>query len=88
MQNHGLWKFDFEVLPKRKKEKKWMQAHHNGKMKELVYPHPILCVASKFVCSITTKWFIGWGKNGEILSWSLQLLPRDRKNVVLYTVTT
>ena len=26
-----------------------MQAHHNEKMKELVYPHPILCVTSKFV---------------------------------------
>ena len=26
-----------------------MLAHHNEKLKELVYSHPILCVASKFV---------------------------------------
>ena len=26
-----------------------MQAHNNEKMKVLVYPHPTLCVASKFV---------------------------------------
>ena len=36
-----------------------MQAHHNGKMKELFYPSPILRVASKFVYNITTKPFIG-----------------------------
>ena len=33
---------------------------------------PILCVASKFVCNITTKGFIGWEKNGELLNWNLQ----------------
>ena len=26
-----------------------MQAHHNEKMKELVYPYPILFIARKFV---------------------------------------
>ena len=26
-----------------------MQAHHNEKMSKIVYPQPILCVASKFV---------------------------------------
>ena len=36
-----------------------MQDHHNEKMKELVYHPPILCVASKFVCDITAKRFIG-----------------------------
>ena len=56
-----------------------MQEHHNEKMKELVYPHPILCVASKFACNVTAKQFIGWGKNGELLSWNMQTTPRDKK---------
>ena len=50
----------------------WMKAGHNEKMKELVYPYPILCVSSKFVFNITTEQFITWGKNGELLSWNLQ----------------
>ena len=49
-----------------------MQAHHNEEKKELVYPPPNICVASKFVCNIMTKQFISWGKNGELLSWNLQ----------------
>ena len=49
-----------------------MKALHNEKMKELIIPHLILYVASKFVCNITTKGYIGWGKNGELLSWNLQ----------------
>ena len=70
-QNHGFWNFDFWFLFRGKKDNCkllsiWMQAHHNEKMKEL------LCVASKFVCNITTKPFFGWGKNGELLSWNLQ----------------
>ena len=52
-------------------------------MKELVYHPPILCVASKFVCDITAKRFIGWGKNGKLLSLNLD----TKKNVVLKTVT-
>ena len=56
----------------------WMQAYYNEKGKNYFIPHPILCVASKFVCNITTKRFIGWGNNGELLSWCLQT-TRDRK---------
>ena len=76
-QNHGFWNFDFWFLSRGKKEtvnyclyeckhiimKNW---------KNYSIPHPILCVASKFVCNITTKRFIGWGKNGELLRWNLQ----------------
>ena len=47
----------------------WIQAHHNEK---LVYAPTNIVRSSKFVCNIATKRFIGWGKNGELLSWSLQ----------------
>ena len=48
----------------------------------------MLCVTSKFVCNITTNWFIGLGKNDELLSWNLRTTSaRDRKNVVLDTIT-
>ena len=77
-QNHGFWNFDFWFLSKGKKANVnyclyKMQAHHNENMKELVYPPTnILCVASELVCNITTKQFLGWGKNGELLNWNLQ----------------
>ena len=57
-----------------------MEVYHNEEIKELV-------IASKFVYNITTKQLIGLGKNGEYWAEICKLLPRDRKNVVLYTVT-
>ena len=41
-------------------------------MKKLVYAPTNIVRSSKFVCNIATKRFIGWGKNVELLSWSLQ----------------
>ena len=56
-------------------------------MKELVYLHPILCVASKFALtsrqsnsSVEENIANYWPEICKLLSW-------DKKNVVLYTVT-
>ena len=53
--------FDFYLEEKRQLSTTvHMNARYNNeKMKELVHPHPILCIASKFVSNITTKRFIG-----------------------------
>ena len=29
-------------------------------------------IYTKFDCNITSKRFIGWGKNGELVTWNLQ----------------
>ena len=55
-------------------------------MKELVYPHPILCVASKFV-TLRQRDSLAEEKMVNDCAEIYKLLPRDRKNVVLYTVT-
>ena len=59
-----------------------MQAHHNEKMKESVYPHPILCVTTKFVYNITPKQFIGCWKKWRIIELkSANYFPETEKNL-------
>ena len=56
----------------------WMQAYHNEKMKELVYPPPNTLGQSD--SSVEKKMVNDWAE-----TW--KLLRKDRKYVVLYTVT-
>ena len=76
-QNLGSTNFDFWFLSRAKKAAvnyflyEWKHIIMK-KWKNLSIPHPILCVVSKFVWKITTKRVIGWGKNGELLTWNLQ----------------
>ena len=65
-----------------------MQAHHDEKMKELVYPPTEYCaLLVKFVSNILLKGFIGWRKNGELLSWTLQTASyRQKKCFIVHIV--
>ena len=82
LQNHSIWNFEYCFLSRGKKASCkllfiWMQAHHNEKLKELVNLFVILRQSDS---SAERKVVNYWA---EIC----KLLPRDIKNVVLYTVT-
>ena len=85
-QNHGFWNFDVWFLSKGKKAA--VNYFLYVEMKELVYPPPniVRCYLNLFVTlrqhdsSVEKKMVNYWP---EIC----KLLPRDRKNVALYTVT-
>ena len=90
-QNHGFWNFDIWFLSRRKKAAVnyfLYECEHiiMKKRKNYSIPHPTLCVASKFVTlqqsdsSVEEKMVNYWPEICKLLS-------RDRKNVVLYTVT-
>ena len=89
VQNHDFWNFDFWFLSRGNCKLLfiWMQPHHIEKNERISLSHPILCVASKFVCKHYDKaihWLMEKMVNYCAEIW--KLLPRDRKNVVLYTV--
>ena len=65
-----------------------MQAQYNEKVKELVYPPTQYCAL--VVNLLVTLWQSDWSLEGKMVNYWVEvckLLPRDRKNVVLYTVT-
>ena len=41
--------------------------------------YPTLCLPCKFVCNITTKRFIDWGKSSELLTWNLNYFQETEK---------
>ena len=85
-QNHGFWNFDFWYLSRRKNCKLvfiWIQAYHN----EILSPNQY--------CALLVNLFVTLRQSDSSVEekmvnyWAeiCKLLPRDRKNVVLYTVT-
>ena len=88
-QNHGFWSFDFWFLSRGKKATVICCLYECKHiiMSKTVYPQPILWVASKFVTLPQSDSSVKKKKRVNYWAEICKLLPRDRKNVVLYTVT-
>ena len=67
---HDIWNLDILFLSRGKNVTE--TTVYMKKKKELVYTPPNIVRCYQIACKITTKRFIGWENNGELLTWNLQ----------------